>query len=192
MKNNKKGNFAFIDSQNLNLGVRNDIRTRDGKHYRYKGWNLDFGKFYQYLKEVHHVQRAFVFIGFIADNQDLYDSLLKIGYELVYKPVLEITNKENADVKIKGNIDAEMVLHAMIHYQEYEKAIVVSGDGDFLCLEEYLEQHGKLGKIIISNKWNYSSLLEKYAQYFVNVNDLKKRLRYSSRKKGNRVDINEK
>ncbi len=189
MENKKKEVvYAFIDSQNLNRGVKNDIRTKDGKHFRYKGWNLDFGKFFQYLKETLNVQKAFVFIGFIAENQELYDSLTKMGYELVYKPILEITNKENTDVKIKGNIDAEMVLHAMVHYPEYDKAIVVSGDGDFLCLEEYLEQHGKLGKIVISNKWNYSSLLEKYAEYFVNVNDLRKKLNYSHRKQAPKTE----
>jgi len=174
--------YAFIDSQNLNLGVRNDIRTKDGKHFRYKGWNLDFGKFYTYLKEELGVQKALVFIGFMAENQELYDSLTKIGYELIYKPVLEIANKESSDIKIKGNIDAEMVMHTMINYPKYDKAIIVSGDGDFYCLEEYLEKNGKLGKIVISNKWNYSSLLEKYSEYFVNVNDLKKNLRYAHKK----------
>lgn len=174
--------YAFIDSQNLNRGVRNDIRTKDGKHFRYKGWSLDFGKFYQYLKNELHVKRAFVFIGFMAENQELYDSLGGMGYELIYKPILEITNKENTDIKVKGNIDAEMVLHAMIHYSEYDKAIVVSGDGDFLCLEEYLEQKGKLGKIVVPNMWNYSSLIEKYSAFFVNVNDLRKKLRYVHQK----------
>ena len=177
--------YAFIDSQNLNLGVRNDIRTKDGKHFRYKGWSLDFGKFYTYLKEELGVQKALVFIGFMAENQELYDSLTKIGYELVYKPVLEIANKESSDIKIKGNIDAEMVMHTMINYPKYDKAIIVSGDGDFYCLEEYLEKNGKLGKIVISNKWNYSSLLEKFSKYFVNVNDLRRKLSYSHRK--NRV-----
>jgi uncharacterized LabA/DUF88 family protein len=174
--------YAFIDSQNLNLGVRNDIRTKDGKHFRYKGWNLDFGKFYTYLKEELGVQKALVFIGFMAENQELYDSLTKIGYELIYKPVLEIANKESSDIKIKGNIDAEMVMHTMINYPKYDKAIIVSGDGDFYCLEEYLEKNGKLGKIVISNKWNYSSLLEKFSKYFVNVNNLKRKLNYSHKK----------
>ena len=174
--------YAFIDSQNLNLGVRNDIRTKDGKHFRYKGWNLDFGKFYQYLKEVLRVEKAFVFIGFIPENQELYDSLKEDGYELVYKPILELTNKENTDIKVKGNIDAEMVMHTMINYPKYDKAIIVSGDGDFFCLEEYLEQKGKLAKIIIPNKWNYSSLLEKYSSYFLNMSDLRKKLNYSHKK----------
>lgn len=184
MENKKKEVvYAFIDSQNLNLGVRNDIRTKDGRHFRYKGWNLDFGKFFHYLKETWKVEKAFVFIGFIPENQELYDSLIKDGYELVYKPILEVTNKEHTDIKVKGNIDAELVMHAMINYPKYDKAIIVSGDGDFFCLEEYLEQKGKLAKIIIPNKWNYSSLLEKYSSYFLNMSDLRKKLNYSNRNK---------
>ncbi|OIN92337.1 hypothetical protein AUJ42_00515 [Candidatus Collierbacteria bacterium CG1_02_44_10] len=182
---NKKNEvvYAFIDSQNLNLGVRNDIRTADGKHFRYKGWNLDFGKFYEYLKNVLHVEKAFIFIGYMPDNQELYDALKQDGFELIYKPILEILNKEATDIKIKGNIDAEMVMHAMINYQKYDKAIIVSGDGDFFCLEEYLEQNGKLGKIIVPNKWNYSSLIEKYASYFLNMSDLRKKLSYTRQAK---------
>lgn len=179
---NKETVYAFIDSQNLNRGVRNDIRTKDGKHLRYKGWSLDFGKFYKYLREELKVEKAFVFIGFIPENQELYDSLTKMGYELVYKPILEVAHKETSDIKVKGNIDAEMVLHAMIHYSEYDKAVIVSGDGDFFCLEEYLEQKGKLDKIVVPNMWNYSSLIEKYSAYFINVNDLRKKLRYVHQK----------
>lgn len=175
--------YAFIDSQNLNLGVRNDLRTKDGKHFRYKGWNLDFAKFYTYLRETMHVEKAFIFIGFIADNQELYDSLTKIGYQMIYKPLLEVANKETSDVKVKGNIDAELVMHAMIHFPNYDKAIIVSGDGDFQCLVEYLHQQKKLAKIIIPNTWNYSSLLEPFKDYFLNINDLKKQLRYSRKKK---------
>ncbi|HCQ31671.1 TPA: hypothetical protein DIU27_04815 [Candidatus Collierbacteria bacterium] len=178
--------YAFIDSQNLNLGVRNDIRTADGKHFRYKGWNLDFGKFYEYLRSDLHVQKAFIFIGYMPDNQELYDALKQDGFELIYKPILEILNKEATDIKIKGNIDAEMVLHAMINYQKYDKAIIVSGDGDFFCLEEYLEQNGKLGKIIVPNKWNYSSLIEKYSSYFITMSDLRKKLSYTRKKQTDR------
>jgi len=174
--------YAFIDSQNLNLGVRNDIRTADGKHFRYKGWNLDFGKFFEYLKNELHVEKAFIFIGFLPDNQELYDALAKHGYELVYKPILEVTNKETTDIKVKGNIDAELVLHAMINFSKYDKAIIVSGDGDFFCLEEYLERQGKLAKIIVPNKWNYSSLIEKYSSYFINMSDLRRKLNYMHNK----------
>ena len=48
-------------------------------------------------------------------------------------------------------MDAELVLHAMIEYPNYDKAIVVSGDGDFHCLIEYLEKQGKLARVLILN-----------------------------------------
>jgi hypothetical protein len=35
--------YAFIDSQNLNLAVRNDIYNKQGILI-YRGWNLDFRK----------------------------------------------------------------------------------------------------------------------------------------------------
>ncbi len=40
--------YAFIDSQNLNLGVKNDI-VRNGKII-YTGWPLDYKKLIIYLK----------------------------------------------------------------------------------------------------------------------------------------------
>jgi uncharacterized LabA/DUF88 family protein len=46
--------------------------------------------------------------------------------------------------KVKGNVDAELVLHAMIEYPNYDKALIVTGDGDFFCLVEYLIKQDKL------------------------------------------------
>lgn len=172
VKNKTLGNYAFIDSQNLNLGVRNDIKY--GKTVKYRGWNLDFTKFYVYLKENLKVKKAFLFIGYMKENKELYKSLKKAGYELVFKPILEVKTKK--EVKIKGNVDAELVLHAMIHFEDYQRAVIVSGDGDFHCLVEYLEQKKKLGWVVIPNKFSYSSLLRKYGKFFRYMNDLKPRL----------------
>ena len=90
MKNEikKRGNYAFIDSQNLNLGVRS------------QGWRLDFGRFRTYLKNKYNVVQAFLFIGHIAGNEMLYTNLQKNGYLLIFKPTLEY--KENEKVKIAG------------------------------------------------------------------------------------------
>lgn len=44
------------------------------------------------------------------------------------------------DGKRKGNVDAELVLQAMIEYPNYERAIIVTGDGDFGCLVRYLNR----------------------------------------------------
>ncbi len=164
----KQENYAFIDSQNLNLGVRS------------LGWKLDFGKFRQYLITKYNVKKTFLFIGFIRGNQMLYTYLQSVGYICIFKPTLELRENKNR-VKVKGNVDAELVLHAMIEYKNYDKAIIVSGDGDFHCLIEYLEEKGKLLKIITPNK-RYSSLLKKFTQYIVVVSPLKEKLKVTPRK----------
>jgi uncharacterized LabA/DUF88 family protein len=158
---NKENNFAFIDSQNLNLGVKS------------QGWKLDFPRFRVFLKDKYKVEKAFLFIGYIYGNQTLYTELQKAGYICVFKPVLEI--KENGKVRIKGNVDAELVLHAMIEYNNYNKAVIVSGDGDFHCLIEYLIKNDKLLKMIVPNK-KYSSLLRKFSNYIVNIQLFKDKL----------------
>ena len=84
---------------------------------------------------------------------------------MVYKP----TVKDNLG-KPKGNIDAELVLYsATIEYPNYDKAVIVSGDGDFYCLHEYLERKRKLFKIVIPNAKSESSLLKKFQSYKVFV-----------------------
>ena len=159
--------YAFIDSQNLNLGVRS------------QSWKLDFGKFRQYLTTKYQVSKTYLFIGYVEGNQALYTYLQSIGYICVFKPTLEI--KSNKKIKIKGNVDAELVLHTMIRYPNYDKAIIVSGDGDFYCLIEYLEKKNKLLKVIAPNK-KYSSLLRKFAKHIVVISLLKKKLMAKRRK----------
>lgn len=74
----------------------------------------------------------------LQENASLYTRLQKSGYTLVFKPTLVV--KDGCKQRIKGNVDAKLVLHVMIEYPQYDKAIVVSGDGDFHCLVEYPEE----------------------------------------------------
>ncbi len=151
--------YAFIDSQNLNLGTSKDI-TKNGKII-YIGWPLDFKKFRKYLADKFRVDKAFLFIGYIKQNESLYKKLRSDGYVLVFKP----TVKDHVG-KPKGNVDAELVLHAAaVEFAKYDKAVIVSGDGDFYCLHEYLEKNNKLLRIIIPNSKSESSLLKPFQKY---------------------------
>ncbi len=162
----KLENYAFIDGQNLNLGVQ-DL-----------GWKLDFKRFRIYLKEKYGVTTAYYFIGKVEEYQELYDALNSAGYTLVYKEVLTDING-----KTKGNIDAELVLTAMSEYKKYKKAIIVSGDGDFACLVTYLDKKKKLERVIVPNYYSYSSLLKKAAgKHLDSMNVLKKKLEYKFKK----------
>ncbi len=157
----KQNNYAFIDSQNLNLAIRE------------QGWNLDFKKFRIYLRDKYQIHRAFLFIGYIPQNQDLYTFLQESGYILIFKPTLKLP-----DGKAKGNVDAELVLHTMIEIPNYNKAVIVTGDGDFYCLVDYLIKRDKLLKLMVPNQYKYSSLLRKFTRHIVFMNNLKGKLEY--------------
>ena len=154
--------YAFIDSQNLNLAIKDC------------GWELDFARFHIYLKDKYNISKAFLFVGYVPGNEALYTFLQKAGFIVIFKPTLEY--RKQGKKFTKGNVDAELVLHAMIEYPNYDKAIIVSGDGDFYCLIEYLVKQDKLLHILIPNHRRYSALLRKYRSYFAYIDKLERKL----------------
>jgi len=177
---NKPIAYAFIDSQNLNLGVQK------------VGFKMDWRKFYKLLTTKFNVKKAYMFIGHMPEYEDLYLQMHDIGFLVVLKPTHETTKLlevKTIDPKsdeieekkvVKGNIDAELVLWAMKEQANYDKAIIVSGDGDFYCLAEYLIEIGKMGNILTPN-WQYSGLLKPFEKYIIRLDNYKKALSYRSR-----------
>jgi uncharacterized LabA/DUF88 family protein len=158
----EKNNYAFIDSQNLNLAILS------------LGWRIDFIRFRVYLKDKYKASKAFLFIGYVPGNEKLYTELQQAGYILIFKPTL--IYKKNGNGIVKGNVDAELVLHTLIEIPNYEKAIIVTGDGDFYCLVEHLIKEKKLEKLIIPNKNKYSALLRKFIKNIDFLNQLEKKI----------------
>jgi uncharacterized LabA/DUF88 family protein len=166
-------NYAFIDSQNLNLAVR-DL-----------GWKLDFYRLRVYLRDKYSVGKAYLFIGYMPQNIDLYARLQDAGFICIFRPTL--TYKDGTT---KGNCDAELVLQAMIEFNNYSKAIIISGDGDFQCLAKYLHEHDKLKVLLIPNQEKFSALLkfDIFKPYQRFVSDLRNKLEYAPKKKNPRKD----
>ncbi|PWB39094.1 MAG: hypothetical protein C3F02_00540 [Parcubacteria group bacterium] len=167
--------YAFIDSQNLHLSIKN------------LGWKLDFYKLQRYLHDEYKVSKAFIFIGQMSGQDELYAHLQNIGYTVVFKPTVSYT--QGTVEKTKGNVDAELVLHCMIEYNNYDKAIIISGDGDFYSLAKYLKRKNKLLKIGIPNRINYSILLRDFANQHFYISGMRSKLEYHSRLKHKRGKI---
>lgn len=191
--------YAFIDSQNLNVGTQRI------------GWKMDWKKFRQLLQDKYGVTQAYMFIGYMPEFEDLYLQMHEAGYKVVLKTTYDMTRPhpemqpdaekkpkaagekkdEEEEKHIKGNIDADLVLWAMKEKDNYSKAILVSGDGDFYSLVEYLDQHNKLQHILTPNQY-YSSLYNAYEKYVVRLDSFRNELAYRDKRRRPRNKSNKK
>ena len=159
MSTNKKeeNNFAFIDGQNLYMGT-----TKSPE----KSWKVNLGKFRIYLQSKYKVSRAYYFLGCVNEtNRDLYEEIQEAGFVLMFR-------EHNSAMlgKKKGNVDSDIIFHIMkkIYKKEpFDKIVLVSGDGDYKMLVDFLIEEEKFKKILFPNKKFASSLYKQIgAEYF--------------------------
>ncbi len=176
--------YAFIDSQNVNVSTQKF------------GWKMDWRKFRKFLRDKYDVTQAYMFIGYVPEYKDMYEFLHDAGYAIVLKPTYDMSKPRDTIAKpdptkdggaedrkpVKGNVDAELVLWAMKELKNYDKAVIISGDGDFFCLVEYLEQQGKLLKLMPPNV-HYSSLYRPYEKHIEHLGNYKRDLAYHDKKR---------
>lgn len=148
-----ESNIAYIDGQNLHLG------TREGS------WNVDHSKLRTYLKEKYQVTEAYYFLGFISEEQqDLYDNLQKAGFILSFREHSSALKGNK-----KGNVDCDIVfgiMKKMVEKEHFNKVFIVSGDGDYIKLVDFLVKKKCFGKMLFPNKKFASSLYKKLGGEF--------------------------
>ena len=159
-------NIAFIDGQNLHLGTKG------------AGWSVDYAKLRVYLKDKYNVTEAHYFLGFVSDQeQDLYTSLQKAGFILDFRE-----HSSALKGKKKGNVDCDVVFSVMkklVEKEEFDKVILVSGDGDYIKLVDYLIKKNKFEKILFPNQKFASSLYKKYgSEYYDSLEKNKHKIIY--------------
>jgi uncharacterized LabA/DUF88 family protein len=152
-------NIAFIDGQNLHLGTFED------------GWKVGFKRLRIYMQENYGVDEAYYFLGYVNEKeQDLYNNIQRAGFILVFK-------KHNQDqmAKKKGNVDTDIVFEVMkslIEKSDFDKIVLVSGDGDYIKLVDYLIKKEKFQKILFPNNKAsslYDDLGSEYFDYLKNI-----------------------
>lgn len=156
-------NYCYIDGQNLHLGTAGTNPP----------WNIDLNKFRVYLREKYHVEKAFYYLGYVQDGlkiEQLYESIQNAGFILVFR-------QHNSAMigKKKGNVDSDIIFSIMkrIHKDnDFDKIILVSGDGDYKMLVDFLIEESRLEKILFPNKKFRSSLYKQIgAPYFAYLDD---------------------
>ncbi len=141
------------------------------------GWKIDYQKFQIYLKEKYRVDKAYYFIGYFSEKEDkLYKKLNNSGFILFFKN----HNPQMNSLK-KGNVDSDIIFNIMKLIAEnvqFEKIILVSGDGDYKNTVDYLIYKKKLEKILFPTK-NSSSLYKNLSSMkFDYINNFKKYIEY--------------
>ncbi|MDD3711242.1 MAG: NYN domain-containing protein [Patescibacteria group bacterium] len=140
-------NLAFIDGQNLYMGTNSEIPP----------WEVDLSKFRIYLKDKYKISKAYYFLGCVINGKDeLYDKIQDAGFILKFR-------EHNSVMlgKKKGNVDSDIIfqiMKAIYKKESFDKIVLVSGDGDYKSLVDFLIDEGKLLKILFPNKRFYSSL----------------------------------
>ncbi len=131
--NPSANNVAYIDGANLHKGSKQ------------LGWELDYKKLRVWLREKYSVRQAYLFLGLVPKYKKLYTRLQEFGFTLSFK---EVTY--DGDGNVKGNCDADIVVQAMVDAYEnkFDKALLVSSDGDYTPLILFLIEKGKLEAIL--------------------------------------------
>jgi uncharacterized LabA/DUF88 family protein len=147
-ENKKFPNIVFIDGQNLYLGTRE------------KGWSVSHRRLREYLRDKYAIGEAYYFLGFVdEDNQDLYAGLQKSGFILSFRE-----HSAALKGKKKGNVDCDIIFNVMrklVDNEPFEKVFIISGDGDYKKLVDYLVKKKKFGKMLFPNREFASSLYKK-------------------------------
>ncbi len=161
-------NVAFIDGQNLHLGTKES------------GWSVDHKKLRIYLRDKYKVDEAYYFLGFVSEGQqDLYDSLQRAGFILSFREHSSALKGNK-----KGNVDCDIVFGVMkklVDSEPFEKVFIVSGDGDYKKLVDFLIKKERFGKMLFPNRAFASSLYKSLGSEFyvyLEEKDVKAKIAY--------------
>ncbi len=157
MNKEQTKNFAFIDGQNLYMGTAK--REVDP-------WEINLVRFRVYLERKYNVSKAYYFLGYVQEtNQELYEEIQNAGFVLIFR-------EHNPAMigKKKGNVDSDIIfqiMKKMYKQEDFEKIILVSGDGDYKLLVDFLIEENRFEKILFPDRGRASSLYKKIgASYF--------------------------
>lgn len=155
-------NIAYIDGNNLHMGTAKAQKD---------SWRIDMRRFRVLLEQKYHVGEAYYFIGmFDPKHQQLYIDLQRAGFILVFR-------EHGTDLlgKKKGNVDVDLTFQVMRDVKDrkdMDKVVIVSGDGDYYRMVEYLVEQDRFEKIMFPNRKFASSLYKRITRkHFVHLDD---------------------
>lgn len=120
------------------------------------GFEIDYKKFRGWLRQKYDPAAVYLFIGLVPSRTSFYEHLQECGFILIFKQTISVGGV------VKGNCDAELVLKTVSDFytKAFTSCVLVTGDGDFGCLVEFLQNNKAVDRIIAPAEDRCSILLK--------------------------------
>ena len=137
---------VLIDVQNLYHSARNIYKSK-----------VNFGEILDVAVADRNLVRAFAYVvkTKTGEEKSFFDALTKLGIETRIKDLQEFYGGQK-----KADWDVGLVIDAIRIAPTLDALVIVSGDGDFIPLAEYLKNQGKRVEAIAFRKSSSTALVE--------------------------------
>lgn len=143
------------------------------------GWFIDYKKIIDYFKTDYKITKLNFYIGVKADDkkaQKFNKRLRSYGFKIVAKPLKKI-NLSNNKYIYKANFDVEIAVDMLQDSNNYQIAILLSGDSDFDYVIKQLKKHKKQ-VVVCSSRSALSKELTQVANKLILLGNIRKEIEY--------------
>lgn len=150
---------VFVDVQNLYMCVKSVFGHA----------KINYKALRDFLTRDGALVKMVAFTCYDPENRsqvDFMHALALMGYRIVAKPL-----KRMPDGNIKASMDMEMALEILTSAPYFDELILVTGDGDFAPLVDYLARMGKIIKVIGPDRLTSPDLIRACDQ-FINLTQI--------------------
>ncbi len=149
-------------------------------------WSVDLHRLRVYLEKKYSVEKAYYYLGYVQNGvqyEQLYDEIQSAGFVLIFR-------EHNSAMlgKKKGNVDSDIIfsiMKRMYKHEDFKKVVLVSGDGDYKMLVDFLISEDKFEKILFPDQKRASSLYKSIgATYYANLSEPDTRRKVAKKEKG--------
>ena len=194
--------YAFVDAANMFYGGERSLHWRvdyekliaylrekfmvsrvfyysgiDVDQYKEEGKEVDLEKLVAYYKgellNKEKTEEEKVLLGKHLEKAKFYRDLDKFGYELRIKPTKVFTSTEGTTTT-KANCDVDLTFDMMRYMSQYSEAVVLSGDGDFAPILEYLKRKKKKIRVLARSERTAREMRELAGEDFVDFKSIRK------------------
>ncbi len=169
-------NIAYVDGQNLHMGTTHSNLP----------WKVDLKRLRVYLEQKYNVEKAYYYLGYVQEDgvrDYLYEEIQAAGFILIFRQHTAAMLGTK-----KGNVDSDIIFSIMRRLCEnetFDKIVLVSGDGDYKNLIDYLIEKDRFEKVLFPDGQKASSLLKRLGhQYFDSLSAPNMRNKIEKKKRG--------